>query len=204
MAFVPVGFGLAAFNFTHPQVARPAVVTLGVDMRAWTGSDDEAADDLFRTWALRMSGMQATASRLTHVDLYIGAGTEPSGSVRSSQPPQAGDNGGEMTPANVALLVRKNTTRLGRIGKGRMFIPFCVTDSAVDAGGNLAPADLQGYNTRLGLFYGDLVAEAPSGDGVLPPVVFRSNGSNPLVGTPSDVTSFTAQAKVGTQRRRIR
>lgn len=205
MATVLEGYGQATYNLTHESVSRTMAVTLGHDLQAWTGTNVQAADALFNSFEARMLPALDSQITLQSVDLFIGNGTEASGSVSSTLVPASGTAEWASPVLNTAVIVRKETPSLGRRGKGRMFLPGAVPENQVSEGGIIDAnvlADLQNYL----LEWWEQLTEGPmfGGYGVLPPVV---NGlSNFGQGTPLayDVLAFTATNKVGTQRRRIR
>jgi hypothetical protein len=111
--------------------------------------------------------------------------------------------GGSPTP-NVATLVIKHTSRGGRRGKGRLFIPWCVSTSNMDEAGHIDNASISFVNTRMATFLSTLTSN------VVPMYLTHSqstkpNGTEPhdSGGPPNLVTSLTCDATVATQRRRL-
>src|SRR4030095_10322271 len=95
-----------------------------------------------------------------------------------------------------ALLVKKLTARGGRKGRGRFYYPD-VQEAAVDASGTIDSSSLAGYQTR----WNDWMRDIVGGDGLGLPVLLPREGSH---GSPDEILSTPVQAKVATQRRRLR
>lgn len=100
----------------------------------------------------------------------------------------------QILPPNCALLAQKRTGLGGRKNRGRMFVPpFMLNEADVDANGLINPSTLatvQGWFTSL--FNGlDAVTQSP--------VLFHSDGS-----IPTQLTSFSLQNRIATQRERLR
>lgn len=105
-------------------------------------------------------------------------------------------------PPNCALLVHKLTARGGRRGRGRMFIPWVVDESAVDEAGIIAGASLTALQTPISAFRTNLVT---SGN---PMVLLHDTSKQGTVhpttpGPPNAVTSLQCDKLISTQRRRL-
>jgi len=96
-------------------------------------------------------------------------------------------------PNNCAYLIRKQTARGGRQGRGRMYLPpFILSEGSIDANGMLQETDrsnLQG-----------LISEVCE---TAPPFLLHDE-SSPGSSTPDAIVGFVAQIQLATQRRRMR
>lgn len=102
------------------------------------------------------------------------------------------DNGAEMAGPQVAVLVDKRVTGVsGRYG-GRLYLPG-LTEAGSAPGGQVLPDTRSALQDIFDSFYALL-----SGLGC-DPAVFPSTG-----GDPREVESFQVQARLATQRRRLR
>lgn len=107
-------------------------------------------------------------------------------------------SGSTMLPNNCATLLRKSTALGGRRNRGRMYIA-CPFEAEVSAAGAVTPAAVTAWNTAAALIMpGGAIHTAFGflGDAV----VLHDEGSQ----TPAVVTDLGCQAKIATQRRRMR
>lgn len=96
---------------------------------------------------------------------------------------------------SAAIVVRKNTGHAGRKHQGRFFLPSAFfTAAAVSEVGVMDPTELASIQTRLSAWYTDLQAKAS----VITTAVLHKDES---IADP--ITSLTAEAPLGTQRRRL-
>lgn len=180
------------FGFTGTAVPTGAAVVVAVDNPNGTISPEDVATQA----AVGFSGVVAqltTAISLTSVLAKQGPDeTGPSALIGVSI---TGASGGNSLPPNVSVLVTKNTNQGGRSGRGRMYLPGFREDQVNVAGiidntyvGNMQDAldDFVTYMTGADL---QLVLE---------------HGPDSPFNLPGVVSSLTCQAKVATQRRRLR
>lgn len=201
---VALGSSQATYLLTHTLVSRPMAVTCGHDLTAWDGTPLEAANRLFDVFNdTIVNGMDSNVT-FTGVDLFIGNGIAPSGSVQSTRAPQPGEAAGNYPPPNSALLVRKNTATFGRHGTGRLFMPFMVPEASVDEGGNVDGVIVTAVQNQVDLWYAELLAEDVGGNGTLRAVINTSTLDPNVAGVAIPITSFAVQGKMATQRRRMR
>jgi hypothetical protein len=190
---IPDGFGQANFRFTGAAVPSGAEVTLGFDISGYSGSAANAAEDAGQAWADNISNTQVVNCDLTSTLFKFGPNdVGPSAEVLTSGP--GIKNNPSVTP-NTGVLVQKITNFGGRTGRGRMFIPG-IRETSVSDGGLIDPTELTDWQTALDLFFSDLNTF------LLVPCLLHAEGSP--VSTPRLITSFSVQATVATQRRRLR
>lgn len=116
----------------------------------------------------------------------------------------AGTNTGLMLPQNTAMLVRKNTSRGGRRGRGRLYLPWTF-ESDVDNVGRINDTSAAGIQSNLTAFLTNLSTGAPSlPSGPIPMVLLHEALGGTAPGSPDVVTSLALQQIVATQRRRLR
>lgn len=203
-ADIPESSVAATYVMSHPLVSRNIVVTCGHSLQDWTGTMQEAANRLHDDFAEAIvPGLDSNATFL-YVDMFVGNGSNPSGSVRSTKPPVVGGFSGNTPPANVAVLVRKVTGVLTRSGRGRMFLPFFVAESAVDEGGFIDADVLQDINAQFELWQTANAREGAAGNGPVPAVINPSPRPGGGLTTSIQITGFAVQNQVATQRRRLR
>lgn len=99
-------------------------------------------------------------------------------------------------PPQVAMLIRKNTLLGGRSGRGRMYLPG-VAEDQVNEAGVITPAIVDSATARFEDFRGKLIAEG------LVPLLIHGSASAPIT-MPIPISSFQADGRVATQRRRLR
>lgn len=129
-------------------------------------------------------------------------GTQVDGAVESAFA-ASGAGGGRATeaaPPNVALLVKKTTSRRGRRAQGRLFWPSILARDEVSETGAVASTRLTTLQTLFTDFYDDLVALFPAEVVILQ----NSEGISPPLSPPPVVTGFQVDGRVASQRRRLR
>jgi len=125
------------------------------------------------------------------VDITQEAGSGPL--VGSATSAVTGSNAISPCPPNVCFLLKKNTARGGRKGKGRGFLPpIWIAENNVDAAGVLAGTNLTALNVLWANALTDLASASK------PAVLLHSDGS-----TPDVITSWFVEPVVATQRRRL-
>jgi hypothetical protein len=101
----------------------------------------------------------------------------------------------ESLPVNCALLVRKNTSRGGRRGRGRMFWPLLsIGEANVTPGGIIGTGQVTDQQAKWDAFLADLATAGMS------MYLFHED---PII-PPDVVDSLTVQGRIATQRTRMR
>jgi hypothetical protein len=185
----------------HMQVAGSqgeSVITMGFQ----TANNDVAqiAHKALAAWDLTL--MRETSSRCLLVSctalLHVSDETESGLAVAAAN--THGDRAPSMLPANCACLIRKTTDFAGRKNRGRIYIPGLPSDStALDADTNtLTEAKRIAWQTAADNFF---IALTASEDGdPLQPVILHPSPST----TVTEVRTFSVQARLATQRGRLR
>lgn len=100
---------------------------------------------------------------------------------------------GNTEPPQVSLLVRKVTGARGRRNRGRQYWPMLLGDESTAGTGEILPTARDGFQTGFDAFF-DALTELG-----IPPVILHNDGS-----TPTAMTNYLVEAKIATQRRRLR
>lgn len=197
------GFAQVSIKMRNAGDPDPWYVVFGVDTNASTESPETLATEIFVTFAAYWANRFSTATAIESAILRTGSGTGAT-VAESSLPAVNGSSTAAKLPQNCALLVRKNTSRGGRTGRGRMFVPNVLREGDVDDVGVLQSSfrtELQ--NTASGWLQsmaggGDAAQTTPT------PMVLLHNVGAPGGTVPTPVTSLTVDSVISTQRRRLR
>lgn len=187
---IPEGFAQVTIPFHHSGLARDAVITYGAVSPDGNPAEADAHLEAF-------SGNITMDSEVTMgpVRLSVGTGSGEHLAVEGTTD-SIGTSSGARLPANSALLVRKLTSRGGRRGRGRVFIPWRLEEGQVDELGLIGSVQLAAMQSELDAWYDDLVSRD------IEMVLLHSTGES-TPGAPNAVTSLSAVALIGTQRRRL-
>ena len=191
---IPTDYAQANFKFAGDGVPLGAECTLGFNVELY-GSDPAglAGEIISQISANNVNDNWSDDIRLDTVEVKFGPNsTGPSAEVVAGL---GGGISGECSAPNTAFLIRKLTSTGGRTGRGRMYIPG-VAESQVTLGGNLVSP----YAADVGATWEAFRTDMSSAGAV--PVLLHGPGSP--VSTPLIITSFLCDAKVATQRRRLR
>lgn len=193
---IPVGYGQVTIPFKHASLVRSAVVTFGVDMpAALTGS--QVADQIADRTQTAIAATVDSQVTVGPVEISEGAGAEGNIAWVGSTT-WVGTRASDSQPPNCALIARKVTGVGGRRGRGRMFLPWCIAETAVDEVGVINPANVITINGLLEDWLERLGLETnPS-----PMVLLHATGNTP-VPAPSPVTSLSLDTRIGNQRDRL-
>lgn len=194
---IPENFMQVAINYDYGGGNKYAVTTFGVNDFEGALSPQETLDAA--SGAFFASFGDATDAGVAFPPA-LGTVTIPGGTLGTivgnitSVGMMAGD---DRTPPAVAAVMRKNTARAGRAGRGRMFLPWILDEDNVDEAGALTSGAVTALNEVADEFR-SLLAGAG-----LALVLLHNEGA--AGGTdPSLVTSLLCETQVGTQRRRQR
>lgn len=190
---IPDGFAQINAIHTGNGVPTGAQWTLGVGLGTF-GGDPEALAKAFETWILASGLYVNVASDISMTSVLVKYGPNSTG-PSFLEPANEPGSGGTGSSTQVAFLIHKATSLGGRAGRGRFFLPG-VPESNVNSNGLLTSGTATAVNADLDSFLTEL-----TNDGLIP-VVLHAEGS-PIT-TPTAITSLTCDAKVATQRRRLR
>ena len=195
------GFATCSYELKHASMSRSAFLTFGVDC---TGTDPNAtAISLVAAFSFAGSLLSCIDSNVTLQNTRVSQGTDGGEDLVGASPQVvACTMSGTSLPANCAVLVQKLTSRGGRRGRGRMYIPWAATTSGVGEDGKLVAGDVTRVTAAVQVWL-PKVAE------LVGPVVLLHRESGPEVdppttpGPPNVVTSIRVDPLVATQRRRL-
>jgi hypothetical protein len=192
------GYASCSYKLNHAGMARNAFITFGVHP---TGTNPVTIASALSTAFLPFQTQ--FDSNVTMIETRVSYGVDGTadtvGVVGSAF---VGSRSAVSGPPNLAVLLHKHTSRGGRRGAGRMFLPWFCNASDYDELGTLTGSFLTASNTAAAQWINNL-----------------STGGNPLVllhrpsppgtthptpeGPPDVVSSMTTDGLVSTQRRRL-
>lgn len=195
------GYAHIVIEIKHSLVLRSAAITFGVNP---TETDpDVIADAAFTAFTAAGSVSSKIDSQCTigPSSAYVGTdGTADLVGVGTAT--AVGGRVGSSTHPGSAVLITKRTSRGGRRGKGRMYLPWAVPQSDVDEAGIILAADVSAMNTAVSLFRGNLTAASM-------PMVLLHKPSPPgtehpsAMGAPDIVNALICSNLIASQRRRL-
>lgn len=207
---IPAGFAHIAFKFQYLEGAEPAITTTGMDLNGASGTFFGVLDLIADAWITHILPAQSNGLVYLGINARISVNGEPvSYDVARNQ---AGGEASAMLTRNTAILVKKQTNRGGRRGRGRMFIPGLAREVAIDQAGNITPADRNALQVGFNSLFNALNA---IGNG---PCLLHNDqvitGYSPVTGKPvygpfppgppDNVVAFAVDGRAATQRRRMR
>lgn len=196
---MPIVFGTDNYLATVRQESTAftdgyALTVLGVT-RTGAQTPGDIAETVYLAWQDNILPLQAPDLTLTQVEVV----NETVFGVATGE--SSGSSGASMLASNSAILIQKITGLRGRRGRGRMFIGNAADEEAVFSDGTLQVNYRQQWSDAMQAFATDLatgdvtlaIPQNQADDQVTPPVV-----PWPLV------IGLQVDAKIGTQRRRMR
>lgn len=191
----PPGYADCSYEYRQTGLTRPAYITFGVDP---TDTDPALiAGSLQAAWIATGSLKSITDSSVTMSAVRVSLGTDGTGDlVTVLATNQVGGMASLTVPPNVAVLVHKSTSRGGRRGRGRMYLPWSVQSTQVDEGGQIVSSQVTIITTALGVWKTQLSTLA------CPLVLLHGPGKTALP-APDPVLSMSTDRLVATQRRRL-
>lgn len=193
---IPAGFALGVLRWTVAGDLEEQISTLG--LRPGVSDTAQSLAEALHTSATQGGSIAApTAMNIP----WVFVGTRVHWAVETGidtyvhNAPVAGTGSGSTAcPSNCSALVTKVTTRGGRRGRGRMFLPAAIiSDTFVDTNGVIDSGTFPTIQNRVIAFRGQLVINN------LDPVLFHNDGS-----APDDITDLRLETQIATQRRRMR
>lgn len=115
-----------------------------------------------------------------------------------------GTSTADKLPQNCSALIRKVTTRPGRAGKGRVFLPNVLAEGSVDNVGVITPTALQNLQAQADTWFATVVDVDNATGPWDPSMVLLHNAGIPGGTDPSPVVTLQADGVIATQRRRLR
>lgn len=192
---IPLNYAQANIIYNH-GIGTPtgAEVTIGLNTAGFSGSTTDIGQAVYDS--LVTSNIFGNLSDDVAIEgVLVKEGPNATGPSALYSNIAQGAVSGDSTPPNTAILVHKVTAFGGRQGRGRMFWPG-LPEAGMLGSGNLAgtyQADLQ---TGFTSFYDELVAAD-----LIPTLL---HGDTPSPPGPYGILAFNVDARVATQRRRLR
>lgn len=202
---IPVGYYEATLDYSGAAVPNGAAMTFGGSAAAGTPATVGAS--IIGAWSTHLRSVISSLVVLDGVRVKFGPVDD--GPFAFSSSGLAGSLAGSMGPPNLAILIRKNTAIGGRQGSGRFYQPS-IAEANVDEAGLVSSGFRTTLQTAYSGFFGGLQSVS------LPMYLLHSWGTyTKLVGNdvfshtvdlraPTEVTSLSVDARIATQRRRLR
>jgi hypothetical protein len=208
----PSGYGKIVWKIPGPNKASDAIITSDYELLSGPTSATPTPDQVAAAIAGRANvmGLQLFQTRM-------GVGWRYEG-VRVTYKLLATEYGAELTPSppplgtlaapappQVAMVVRKTSSLVGRRYKGRFYVPGMLIDSAIDDAGLLIPGTVTSMQTLFNSFLTGLAAPATALEAQVALCIVHTPPKNgAATPAPNRVQSLAVQSLTATQRRRIR
>jgi hypothetical protein len=190
------GFADISVRLQQTGLTRPAFITFGVDPVSTDPS--QVATSVHTAYAGAGSLNSIMDSSVTTTGVRVSLGTDGAADLvyQAEFTTVGGNSISNSLPPNCAVLARKATSRGGRRGRGRLYIPWCVAETGVDEAGIIAGANRTPINTALQTFLTALGVNNV-------PMVLLHNPGLTAPGPPDTVLSLVCDSLIATQRRRL-
>lgn len=195
MAYIiPPGFSLVAFRHSITGDPEEMVCLLGLADGTADPLDLDDVNGAFTGWKNALDTSLTSSVTFVGATFYIGQDGGDTIVVESTAASGPGLGSGTSLPPNCAYLCKKQSASSGRANRGRFFLPG-LNEGNVSPAGVLDPSQLTQINTDLAAMKSNIETVG------FQHVILHSTGST-LAPTP--ITSFSADSKIATQRRRLR
>lgn len=206
------GLALLTSEIVHTSSSRAAVLTYAVQYEDTTPTAPQIAELFQVGFRVAMFHAFDTSCLLTKTTCLLGLGDAGFTTGESTEGPTAGTHAMSSLPPNCAAVVKKLTGVGGREGRGRFYLPWVLSESAVDEAGNFGGADLtdlQGYLDDWQETYLNGTFDGHTWVHVIPHRTYDRAWTEPnrrltRVDAGPAVTSLNCETLIGTQRRRLR
>lgn len=196
---IPQDHYQALVPIQHARLSRSAAITFGI--RVEPGIEDPAAvaDEIMVVIGGSLVQAFDSETLLGPVVLTFDQGAEGRGSISGALQSAGTRTAGDSAPPNVAVLVKKITSRVGRPGRGRFFLPWCLGNETVNDVGQMDTSVNNALQDIVDEFLSDLQTDTNPKE-----MVILHDENVPGTTTPSLVTALLVDTTVATQRRRLR
>lgn len=194
---IPPDFWQASIPLKNEAVLRPAVITFGVNLTSYVDPTAQAPDDVLAAFSTGFESVIDPSVTVGPCSLFHYEAGGEGGSIIGTGDFVGTRVGNNSIPPQVAAIIRKRTSRAGRAGRGRFFLPWCVDRDDVQEDGNISSTEVPALQSAADDFLDALVGFN------INMVILHDDG---IVGstTPNTVSSLSVDAHTGTQRRRNR
>ena len=199
---VPPGFASVIHSLALVGDPEPMAVTYGVEVGVETVPQTltESLHDMFGDL---LAGAIADDYKLTRTELALSQPDEDEPTLFIANGDRAGGATSEPLPQNTSYLVHKRSSRAGRRGRGRLYLPG-IPEGNVAANGLIDSTHLANrqalLDTWIGRFGSGTAGNSP-GDMV---ILHNYPAADPPASDPTPVTTLILDPVVATQRRRLR
>jgi len=194
---IPVNWANWIMRYQFEGDAEPMITTMGVNVSTWGGDFVEGLEWLSDLWLAAI--VSSLSDAVTSGPYSLAVGQDGGDPITYEYPATNAGNDSDfpMWP-NSAMLIRKDSALGGRRNRGRMYVPGFALRTLVTPAGLIDSAYLADFNTNLSTF----LATVNAGTGFNATNLGVLHSEPPSA--PAVITSLTAEAKVATQRRRLR
>lgn len=189
---IPVGFGQVNFRFTGTSAPLGAEVTCGFE-NSGLGVPATLAAAAGVNWV--ESFLTGQSNDITLESVLVKLGPNDTGPAAEVSVVEQGDSTGDSLPANCAVLVRKVTSLGGRAARGRFYVPG-ITDALIGDDSTMVSGAQAIWQGLADDFFDKMEADGME-------LVLLHGPTSPL-SSPTPLDSLQVDAKVATQRRRLR
>lgn len=199
---VPTGFGNVGVELQNEFDPEAWFVTFGVDLDLGANTGVEIATSIGQAFEIAFQDLLSSQVTIANIELAIGQDGGPPILVEAFRG-NAGSNTSEMLPQNCAALYRKGTNRGGQPGRGRFYMPGVLREGQVSQVGINSPTETLLLSAAGQQFLDELETPTTVGAASAPMVLLHNTGV-PGGTTPDPVVSLSCDARISTQRRRLR
>lgn len=191
---IPPGFAQVSIEHWLTAYNRPAVTTWGIDLSGNAADADSVAQQQWSIYTTHM-GPQID-STVTIRDCRVAIGQDGGDPILGfSTGSTAGGRSAESTPPALALMITKRTNSGGRRGRGRIYIPWALSDTAVSENGAIAGASLTAWGSAASAWRSALAAANRH-------MVLLHGSGLTAPPAPTPVENLVVNPTIRTQRRR--
>lgn len=193
---IPEDFGQLTFHMSSSETAGAVVCTLGVGI----GTSNELGDTVNHAaaaWSNLIMPLITNTITFTGASLLARRSNLLERWDSTVEAPQAGGNGPAQLPDNCAILVQKKTAFAGKRNRGRIYMPGVDEGSVVR--NTLGEIALIGLQSAWDAFGTELKLDEGTYNAPMLPVILHHSA-----GAPTEINNFVVQARLATQRGRMR
>lgn len=197
-ASIPFGAMYVIQPLQHAAATRRSTVTYAVGITGSFQNAIDQADTAFKdNWD---QNLDTQVTCLAAQGYYRANPGQPLQTIFSGVANRAGTRSSATAVSSVAVGVTKRTAFVGRAFRGRVYLPWVLTDADVDEVGNILPTSLASFQGHADDWLNDIEGSAAI-DSML--LLHNYTGSVDPETSAEVVTALAVQPQVRTQRRRI-
>ena len=210
--YLPSGYYLAKLRWRCDGDAEEVISTMVVSATDAGGDQGtqypdgaaKVAEKVAKSWIAGWPAARLMTGWTMHGCEAYHTASGDSGEWPNLVPGSNSDSGDQVVPINVALLVKKKTGEAGRRNRGRMYLPAgYMWPAAFSRAGLLTSVALSTFGAAMDTFQSHLEEENEDGPPLWAYVAHhQAEGAAPRA--PTLITDFIVDAKIATQRGRLR